>query len=298
MSIMLIPILIFLLMPSIILSTDYIEYSPGDFPVIICSPHDGHLKPSEFSNRVEEGCKIDRVCKFPRPSNCPTNDHCNAVNKSDTNTQPIAREIYAKIVELKNVRPHLLINNLHRTKMDPNAEIDVGAQGDSHAEDAWNLYHNYAQQAHDHINAGGPGLLVDIHGTVDKPYRTELGYKITSSQLNHGTGQVKDSSMRALGERMGLSFDDLMTGPNSFGAFMQNSGFAAVPSPDIPYPGSDHYFTGGYTTGRYGSKYGGQVDAVQAEIGWDVRGDEDVRMAFSAAVAQDIIAFMEMFYGQ
>ena len=36
-----------------------------------------------------------------------------------------------------------------------------------------------------------------------------------------------------------------MTGPNSFGAFMQNSGFAAVPSPDIPYPGSDHYFTGG-----------------------------------------------------
>ena len=36
------------------------------------------------------------------------------VSESDTNTQPIAREIYAKIVELKNVRPHLLINNLHR----------------------------------------------------------------------------------------------------------------------------------------------------------------------------------------
>ena len=55
--------------------------------------------------------------------------------------------------------------------MDPNAEIDVGAQGDSHAEAAWNTYHNYAQQAHDHINAGGPGLLVDIHGTADKPNR-------------------------------------------------------------------------------------------------------------------------------
>ena len=39
--------------------------------------------------------------------------------------------------------------------------------------------------------------------------RTELGYRITSSQLNHGTGQVKDCSMRALGERMGLSFDDV-----------------------------------------------------------------------------------------
>ena len=36
------------------------------------------------------------------------------VSESDTNTQPIAREIYAKIVELKNVRPYLLINNLHR----------------------------------------------------------------------------------------------------------------------------------------------------------------------------------------
>jgi len=295
---MIFPTLTFLLVPTIILGTDYIEYSAGDFPVIICSPHDGHLKPSEFSNRTEHGCKIDGVCHFPRPTNCPDKDKCDAVILSDTNTQPIAREIYAKIVELKNVRPHLLINNLHRIKMDPNAEIDVGAQGDSHAEDAWHTYHNYAQQAHDHINAGGPGLLVDIHGTADKPNRTELGYRITSSQLNGGTGQVKDSSFRALGERMGLSFDDLMTGPYSFGAFMQNSGFAAVPSPDIPYPGSDHYFTGGYTTNRYGSKHGGVVDAVQAEIPWGVRCCEDMRMAFSDAVAQDIIDFMEMFYGQ
>ena len=79
MSIIIFPCIVLLLVPSIILSTDYIEYSPGDFPVIICSPHDGHLHPSEFPNRVEKGCKIDGVCQFPRPSNCKDDDKCEAV---------------------------------------------------------------------------------------------------------------------------------------------------------------------------------------------------------------------------
>jgi len=283
----------------IVLCKEYIEYHPGDFPLIICSPHDGDLKPSDFADRVTEGCKVNKVCHYPRPSNCQDHsDDCDATTANDMNSQPIAREIYNRFIELKGVKPHLLINNLDRHKLDPNAPIDRGAQGHQHAEDAWRTYHGYLQKAHDEIDSNMPGLILDVHGTKHPANRTELGYLLHSSELNGGTGQVKLTSLRAMGERNGLSVDDLMTGPNSFGALMQESGFAAVPSPDIPYPGNDLYFTGGYTTYTYGSKYGGQVDAIQAETPWGVRCCDDMRMAFAHAVAQDIVTFMEKYYNQ
>ena len=39
---------------------------------------------------------------------------------------------------------------------------------------------------------------------------TELGYRISIDDLNHGTGQVKDCSFRALGERTGMDLDEVI----------------------------------------------------------------------------------------
>ena len=37
---------------------------------------------------------------------------------------------------------------------------------------------------------------------------TEIGYTISKDDLNHGTGKLKDSSIRALGERTGIDLQE------------------------------------------------------------------------------------------
>merc|ERR1719369_414416 len=277
--------------------SDYIEYQDGDFPLIISSPHGGDLKPDEFPNR-RNGCETSpHHCVFEHQNSCGSQKICKIVTGKDGKTQEIARLIGDKIFELTSRKPFMVITTLHRSKLDPNRTIGEAAQGNANAEEAWNTYHHYIGLAKDKISAGGPGLLVDIHGQIHKPNRTELGYTLNNNQLNGGAARAENTSFRAVGERNRLSLDEMLSGPNSFGSLMQQSGFAAVPSPDIPYPGTDLYFSGGYITYTHGSKYGGIVDAVQLEMPDQIRmhGDE-MRDALALALAQNIITFMEIYY--
>jgi len=100
----------------------------------------------------------------------------------------------------------------------------------------------------DAIVVEGPGLLIDLHGQGHHQNSTELGYRITNDDLNHGTGRLEDCSFRALGERTGMDLAELLSGPASFGALMEQTGFHAVPSNRQPAPNGDKYFAGGYIT--------------------------------------------------
>lgn len=50
------------------------------------------------------------------------------------------------------------------------------------------------------------------------------------------------------------------------------------------------FFYGGYTTRRYGSRYGGKIDAIQLELPIGVRykwnGDDALKNAFAKAIVQ------------
>ena len=49
----------------------------------------------------------------------------------------------------------------------------------------------------------------------------------------------------------------------------QRAGYKAIPSPRYPGPGSGvagKYYRGGYTTRRWGSKEGGNIDCIQMEL--------------------------------
>ena len=122
-------------------------------------------------------------------------------------------------------------------------------------------------------------------------FRTELGYLIKKDDLNSGNYQPEDTSIRGLVERTGkdltevlifhlYAYDDifscfvhrqLLHGHESLGGLLTSAGYITVPSHDKKTPGSQKYFRGGYTVQTYGSKDGGEVDAIQIEVQSEIR---------------------------
>ncbi|MEN8226215.1 MAG: hypothetical protein ABFS05_12730, partial [Bacteroidota bacterium] len=75
----------------------YVEYVYGNMPLIISVPHGGYEKPDSIP---------ERVGKFAK--------------NQDIYTIEIACEISKKIGELTGYHPHIVINHLHRTRLDAN----------------------------------------------------------------------------------------------------------------------------------------------------------------------------------
>merc|ERR1711970_13464 len=299
--------MLLLLLPVLLLSgpghgsslgnSTYIHHVWGDIPLIISVPHGGRAKPDHYPDR-HDGCHDTGSCVWPAPSGCNSHKGCEIVTTSDKDTQDLAQDIKDALYDMRGVTPHMVITDLHRIKLDPNRLKGEATGGSSVAEYAYNIYHHYLKASKDAIVAEGPGLLIQLHGQGHHQNSTELGYRITTDNLNAGTGQMKDCSMRALGERTGMSLDELLSGPSSFGALMEQTGFNAVPSDRQPAPHGDKYFDGGHITDYYGSSHGGILDAVQLECPSEVRweGGPEMRKAFGKAVAEVLLSFLDLYY--
>ena len=144
--------------------------------------------------------------------------------------------------------------------------------------------------------------------------------------MNQGQYDQNKSSIKSLATRFNHSSAyELMAGDQSFGAFLEQEGFRAVPSPKQPFPGTDKYYRGGYITRTHGSLMSGRVDAIQvcyyyylffilnvpkansqiifffkiecpSEVRYD--GGEEMRKKFGTALAKVIDKFHNMYYEQ
>jgi len=280
----------------------YVEYSPGDTNLIISVPHDGFIHPHTIPNRTD-GCRdmIGGTCEYPLREDCPSKGpktdewYCRAVTYSDSNTQDIAREFIREFVTLTGRRPHLVMDNLHRSKMDPNREISRAAQGNLEAEQAYHEYHAYLRLAKTAL--GGPGLLVDFHGMTHSHEKIELGYLYRKENLNVGDYSQDVSSMEALMTRTGMDPVELISGENSIGSLLEKEGYPSIPSSRQPVPGEDKYYRGGWITQTQGSRDGGQVDAVQIEMPAGIRhSPEEDRKEFTKKLAKVINEFHQRYY--
>ena len=136
------------------------------------------------------------------------------------NTKQIAVVLREEIEKLTGKAPYLIINNLHRSKMDPNHEKEQAAFGNPLAGKAWEDYQKYISDAKKAI--GGPGVLFDIHGK--RRERIELGYLVSGPTLDNPKAPIKSSktSIKSLADRHPLiSFDKILRGKKSFGAFIE-----------------------------------------------------------------------------
>lgn len=260
----------------------YVEYIAGDLPLVVSAGHGGGEEPAEIPRRTY------------------------GTLGRDSWTQETTRAVRDSIVAyFGGGQPHVVISRLRRTRLDPNREIVEAAQGSEFAEQAWREYHRFIAIARERVAEDhGHGLYVDLHGHSHPTPRVELGYLLTGSDLSRSDTQLnaprfpEQSSIRSLARRVDLSFADIVRGSESLGALLFGERVTTVPSPLIPDPDGEPFFSGGYSTRRHGSLDGGVIDGVQIELhGPGIRDTDRNRRRFAGALARALRSFLETHYG-
>jgi len=275
----------------------YVLYRPGNTSLILTVPHDGQMKPVSIPDRTN-GCK-DRSgkCQFKGHSRRHVSKVCKALLISDSNTLDVAERVWQEIIDRTGHAPHLIVNKLHRSKLDANRDIEDAARDSVEAKKAYRDFHGAIQRAKASLG-GQPGLILDFHGQRHGKNSTELGYAYTKDQLNSGNlarlGSL--SSISSLLTRTRRSPTSLLSGPSSLGAAWEKSGYRAVPSPRKPRPGTDKYYRGGYITQTHGSSGGGNVDAIQLEMPSELTRSTTSRRKFAVTIGGVISRFHAKFY--
>lgn len=266
-----------------VLGTDgYIEYIPGDLPVILGAPHGGSLAPEVIPDRQS------------------------GVVLRDGYTQEIARALRADMIQRFGGAPHLIVCLLHRKKVDCNRGIDEGAQGHPLAERAHQEFHGFIAQARAAVERQhGSGLYLDLHGQRHKEQLVEFGYLIPASRLNLDDATLeaaklvaRQSSVRELDARSTQSFVALLRGERSLGGLLEARGFPSIPSPAHPSPGEADYFNGAYDVATHGSMKSGKISAVQVEMPWvGVRDKPENHTKFVAAFSETLNEYFSTHFG-
>ena len=246
----------------------YIEYIPGTMPIIISAPHGGRLQPSELPTR---GC---------------------GTNEMDDNTDVLIKEIQKKCFDQFGVYPYIIVNRLHRKKLDPNRNESVATCNKQKTKIYFDAFHNFIDIASTDITSKfGKGLFIDLHGQSHSVPRIEAGYNLPSSSYyenlnNSSTNATELSRVTILNlinnNIQNLTFEDLIRGAQSLGGIMQVTGgqryanlghagctrtvgYRTVPSHissdieegglcDDTNPGNNAYFAGDYYSNiRHGS---------------------------------------------
>jgi hypothetical protein len=149
------------------------------------------------------------------------------------------------------------------------------------------------------VAAHGRGFYVDLHGHGHAAARLELGYLLDASELalsdrDLDRGYAALTSLADLASTVQVPFSALLRGPASLGGLLEGQRVASVPSPATPSPGSDPYFSGGYSTERHARA---PMSGVQIEAHYPgVRDTEANRRAFAEALASALSAFFDSHY--
>ncbi|WP_038171878.1 hypothetical protein [Verrucomicrobium sp. BvORR106] len=255
-------------------TTGYIQYWPGELPVVLAAPHGGRLLPKDIPNRP--------YGKLLR----------------DTGTLELAVEMRAAMLKQYGRAPHLVVCQLARVKLDCNREVREAAQGNSKGQTAWEEYHGFLRDAESAVMSQyGKGIFLDIHGHAHPKARIELGYLLKSKELQQSDQQlnapdmVTRSSIRLLAGQANVSFAALIRGSTSFGALLEQRGFSCVPSPSSQLEPDDLYFNGGYSTETHGSRDGVGLDAIQMETPGAYRDTAVKRVELSRAVSDALASY-------
>jgi hypothetical protein len=263
---------------------DYIEYMPGSMPLIISVPHGGFLLPDEIPERPCTDC---------------------AKNK-DVFTIEIGLAIRNSIYQRTGFYPYIIINKLHRTRLDPNRNITEAAAGNKNAEVAWTEFQSYIDSANADVQRKfGKGLYIDLHGHRHEIKMTELGYLLSSEELqldndmlNSGSFVEYSSIRNLVGNNLkSFTYSELVRGNLSLGGMLEKIGYQCVPGPKHPFPKpGDPYFSGGYNITRHGSSSGGTIDGIQVELDEELRLDVNRRDKLAVDIANVLIEFLGTHY--
>ena len=262
-------------------SKKYIEYIPGNMPVIISAPHGGVLQAGSGESGLSS--------TYPHTDSDLSLRNCGSKERDD-NTDILIREIQRKCYEQYGLYPYIIINNLHRSKLDPNRNRVEATCGSTGADKYYDAFHGFIDAASAEITAKfGKGLYIDLHGQSHSVPRIEAGYNLASSSydedLNNSSTNATELSRVTIkslidNNLQNLTFEDLVRGSESLGGLLHTTGgaeyaalgyagcsntegYRTVPSHigdgnqgscDDTNPGNNSYFSGDYYNNiRHGS---------------------------------------------
>lgn len=275
----------------------YIEYVAGNAPVIYTAPHGGDLTPAEILDRTASRCGGS------------------ATTSADLNTADLVRAMQQRHFARFGTYPHIVINRLARRKLDANRTPQEAACGDAAAAIAlteWHAFIDIAKRAV--LDGSGRGWYMDMHGHGHVTQRLEIGYLLTSAQLDLSDAALDanrafqdTASMRTISEGAPISFSALLRGPTSLGTLYAGNGFPSVPSATDIRPGAADYFTGGDNTRRhacgaeasaFGGMTAGNICGVQIEANFTgVRDTPANRERFADVTATVLQQYLTTHWG-
>jgi hypothetical protein len=267
-------------------SGNYTSYQQGTLPIIISVPHGGYDSPISIPDRT-----------------CP-----GAVLVRDAFTLELSEQINQAFLELTGCVPYIITCHISRRKVDCNRNLADGTCNNSQAMVIYNDYHNFIKQAQQNaIHVFDKDLFfIDLHGHGHTLQRIELGYLLFADELNRSDAfldsdaAIRESSIQSLVPRNVRQFGHaaLIRGSSSLGTLLGNSGFPSVPSTQIPSPGNDPYFSGGFITANYTSYAPlNQVPGLQMELNFTgIRDTPENRRHFARTLAITLLDYLNIHY--
>lgn len=209
----------------------------GKLPIILSAPHGGRTKIADTPLR--EGKDITGA-KF--------------TTVRDDNTMELTEKLATAIEKQFGAKPHVVIAKFERKYLDVNRVAREAYESDK-AKPYYEAYHAALQKAVDAVKKDyGRGLLLDIHGQGSAP-----------DTIIRGT--VNGKSVAHLVDRFGRP---ALTGPKSILGVLEKAGYKIEPANDAKDQ-KETRLNGGHITQHYGSSNSGIIDAIQFELGGDLR---------------------------
>jgi hypothetical protein len=138
----------------------------------------------------------------------------------------MARRANDEFISATGEACHLIVNRLGRIKLDPNREAKQAVQHDPIANNTYNEFHNFVEQARQDIENNHPcgaGLLIDFHGHTHPEARIEVGYKISKTQLQGSDANLDTLAYTSSVKNMPSKLFDFASPSTSFNLHQSRS---------------------------------------------------------------------------
>lgn len=236
----------------------FVDVQFGDLPIILSAPHGGRDPIAGASSRVGVGVKA-----------------FNSV--PDLSTDRLTYQLADAIEQTLGKRPQIVVALFHRKYVDANRRESRAYESDA-GKIAYDAFHQSLGRVCDQVvERWGRGLLLDIHGQNTQTHA-----------VLRGTADGKTTSH--LVSRFGMPS---LIGPQSLIGFFASNGLPVIPAVGSSEAEPSRY-RGGFIVDNYGSRNGGTIDAIQLEIGKDLR-RYDARPATAEKMAVAIASFAKLY---
>ncbi len=216
-------------------SADLVTIETGNLPIILSAPHGGHNPIPNVPIRQGKGVKLFSTL-------------------TDINTDRLTEQLADAIEKKLGKRPYLVIARFHRKYVDVNRRASDAFESPA-AQVAYDTYHQALTRARNEvIERWGYGILLDIHGQSADPNAIFRGTR---------NGQTTTHLINDFGR-------EALIGPTSLFSQLAAQGLRVIPAPGSTDPENPHY-NGGYIVHTHGSSSGTTLDAIQLELGRNLR---------------------------